>query len=70
VGGQGSSKISSGREDFASGSTILPTLSEGLDIELSDFAAEDATLNGDPLWQVVEVVIGDVPTVLEVRLMC
>jgi hypothetical protein len=45
-------------------------LSEGLEIELSDFEAENATLNGDYLWQVVEIVIGGVPTVLEVRLMC
>jgi hypothetical protein len=44
-------------------------LIEGLEIELSDFEAEDATLNGDYLWQVVEIVIGGVPTVLEVRLM-
>jgi hypothetical protein len=40
-----------------------------LEIELSDFAAEDATLKGDYLWQVVEIVIGGVPTVLEVRFM-
>jgi hypothetical protein len=41
-----------------------------LDIELSDFEAEDATLKGDYLQQVVEIVIGGVPTVLEVGLMC
>jgi hypothetical protein len=45
-------------------------LSEGLEIELSGFEAEDATLEGDYLWQVVEIVIGGVPTVLEVRFMC
>ena len=45
-------------------------LSEGLEIELSDSEAENATLNGDYLWQVVEIVIRGVPTVLEVRLMC
>jgi hypothetical protein len=45
-------------------------LSEGLEIELSDFEAEDATLKGDYLWQVVEIVIGGVPTVLEVRFIC
>ena len=39
-------------------------------IELTDFQAEDVTLNGDYLWQVVEIVIGGVPTVLEVRFMC
>jgi hypothetical protein len=37
---------------------------------LSDFQAEDATLKGDSLWQVVEIVIAGVPTVLDVRLMC
>jgi hypothetical protein len=40
-----------------------------LEIELSDFEAENATLKGDYLWQVVEIVIGGVPTVLEVRCM-
>jgi len=45
-------------------------LSEGLQIELSYFEAENATLKGDYLWQVVEIVIGGVPTVLEVRFMC
>jgi len=38
-------------------------------IELSHFEAEDATLKGDYLWQVVETVFGGVPTVLEVRFM-
>jgi len=41
-----------------------------LEIELSDFEAEDATLKGDYLWQVVEIMMGGVPTVLEVRCMC
>jgi hypothetical protein len=41
-----------------------------LEIELSDFEAEDATLKGDYLCQVVESVIGGVPTVLEVRFVC
>jgi len=45
-------------------------VSEGLEIELSHFEAEDAMLKGDYLWQVVEIVIGGVPTVLEVRFMC
>ena len=45
-------------------------LSEGLEIELSDFDAENVTLRGDYLWQVVEIVIGGFPTVLEVRFMC
>jgi len=64
------SQISAGREDFASGRAVLSTLSEGLEIELSDFKAENATLKGDYLRQVVEIVIGGVPTVLEIRLMC
>jgi len=64
------SQISTGKEDFAGGSTVLPTLSEGLGIELSDFAVQNATLKGDCLWQVVEIVIGGVPAVLEVRFMC
>jgi hypothetical protein len=45
-------------------------LSEGLEIELSDFEAENTTLKGDYLRQVVEIVIGGVPTILEVRFMC
>jgi len=62
--------MSTGREDFAGGSAVLPTLSEGLEIEGSDFETEDATLKGDYLWHVVEIVIGGVPTVLDVRFMC
>jgi hypothetical protein len=45
-------------------------LSEGLEIELSDFEAENATLKGDYLRHVVEIVIGGVPTGLEIRSMC
>jgi len=45
-------------------------LTEGLGIELSDFEPEDAKLKGDYLWQVVEIAIGGVPTILEVRYMC
>jgi hypothetical protein len=70
MGPQGGSQICSGREDFAGGSAVILRLSEGLAIELTDFQAEDVTLNGDYLWQVVEIVIGGVPTVLEVRFMC
>jgi hypothetical protein len=55
LGAQGGSQISTGREDFACGSAVLPTLSEGLEIELSDFEAQDATLKGDYMWQVVEI---------------
>jgi hypothetical protein len=56
--------------DFACGSAVLPKLSEGLEIELSDFEAEDATVKGDSLWQVVEIVIGGVLTVHEIRYSC
>jgi len=58
------------KEDFAGGSAVLPTLSEGLEIELSDFEAENATLKVEYLWKVVGIVIGGVPTVLEVCFMC
>jgi len=52
------------------GSTVLPTLNKGLEIELSDSEAENVTLKGDWLWQVVKIVIGGVPTSLEVGFMC
>jgi len=45
-------------------------MSKGWGNELSGFKAENATLNGYDLWQVVEIVIRGVPTVLEVRFMC
>jgi hypothetical protein len=64
------SQISTGREDIACGSTVLLMLSEGLQIELSDFDTEDATLKTDYLWQVVDIVIGGIPTILEVRFIC
>jgi len=70
LGAQGGSQISTGREDFAGGSTVLPTLSEGSQIELSNFEAENAMLKGDYLRQVVEIVIGGIPTVLEKSFMC
>jgi len=49
---------------------VLPTLSQGLGIELSDFEAENATQNCDYLQQVVDIVIGGITTVLEVHFMC
>jgi len=67
---RGCSQISTRREDFAGSGTGLLRLSEGLEIELSDFEGENATLKGDYLRQVVEIVIGGVPTVLEVCFMC
>jgi hypothetical protein len=36
-------------EDFAGGSAVLPTQSEGLGIEVSDFEAEKTMLKGDYL---------------------
>jgi hypothetical protein len=54
---------------LAGGSAVLPTLIEGFEIELSDLEAENETLKGDFLRQVVEIVIGGVPTVLDVCFM-
>ena len=48
---------------------MLPTLSEGLEIEIYDIEAEHARLQGDYLWQVDAIVIGGVPTVLDVNFM-
>jgi len=70
LGAQGGSQISTRREDIAGGSAVLSTLSEGLEIELSGFETEKATRKGDYLRQVVEIVIEDVPTVLEVHCIC
>jgi hypothetical protein len=66
----GGSQISTRREDFAGDSAVLPMLSEGLEIVLSDYDPENTTLKGDYLRPVVEIVIGGVPTVLEIRFMC
>jgi hypothetical protein len=57
-------------ENFAGSGPILPILNKGLLIELSNFEAENVMLNGHYLWQVVEIVIGGVPTILEIRIMC
>jgi hypothetical protein len=70
MGAPGVSKITTRREHFAGRSAVVPTLCEGLAIQLSDFEEENATLQGYYLWQVVEIVIGGVPTVLEVHFMC
>jgi hypothetical protein len=37
-------------EDFAGGSAVLPTLSQGLEFEISQFKAEDSSMKGDYLW--------------------
>jgi hypothetical protein len=39
-------------------------------IVLSDFQAQDPMLIGDHWWQVVEIVIGSKPTVIEIHCMC
>jgi hypothetical protein len=57
---QGGTQISSRREDFAYGGVVFPTLREGLEIELSEFEAENGTPKGDCLRQVVAIVIGGV----------
>jgi len=41
-----------------------------VEIELSDFEVDKATLKGEYLQQVVGIVIGGVPTVLVVQFMC
>jgi hypothetical protein len=61
---------STGEEDIADSISVLPTLSNGLEIELSDLQAANAMLRGHYLWQVAEIVIGGVPTILEIRFMC
>jgi len=67
---QGGSKIGTGGEDTASGSALLLTLSYGLGIGFSYFKAGNAMLKCDSMWQVVEVVIGGVPTVRVDHFMC
>lgn len=39
-------------------------------IELSDCEAENTTLTADYLWQVFEIVIRGIPTIIEVHFMC
>jgi hypothetical protein len=51
-------------------SSVVPLLIEDLEIELSNFEAGNATLKGDDLRHVVEIVIGGVPIILVVRFMC
>jgi hypothetical protein len=41
-----------------------------LELDLSHLEAENVSLKGDYLGQVVEIVIGGVPTILEVGFMC
>jgi len=70
TGSSGGSQIIAGREDFACGSSGISTLCESFEIELSNFEVENAILKGNYLRQVVEIVIGGVPTVLEVCFIC
>jgi hypothetical protein len=70
LGVQVSCQINTGRENFAGGSAVLPKRREGFEIKLSDFKAENVTLKGNYLWQVVEILSGGVPTILELRFMC
>ena len=67
---RGGSQISTGGEDFTGCSTVVLTLSNGLESEPSDSKAKNATVKGDYLWQVVGIVIGGIPAVLEVPSMC
>jgi hypothetical protein len=70
TGGSEGIQISTRRENFAGGCADFLMLSEGLEIEHSDFDTEDAMLNSNYLWQLVEIVIGGVPTGREICLMC
>jgi hypothetical protein len=62
--------ISTGRDDIAGGSAVLPRLIDGTKIYLSDFETEIARLKGDFLRNVVEIVIGGIQIILEVHFMC
>ena len=48
---------------------MLLTLLEGLQTKLSDFEVENATPRSDYFGLVVEILIGGVPTVLDVHVM-
>jgi len=49
-GAEGGSQDSPRREDFAVSSAVLLMLRVGLEIELSDFEAEDMMLKTDYMW--------------------
>jgi hypothetical protein len=70
VGAQGCSLLSAGIVEFAGGTAVLRKLSDGLEIELSDLEEDNMMLNGEYLLQVVHSVIGDVPTVVRVHIIC
>jgi len=56
-------------ENFDGGSAVFPKLRHGLKIELSDFERESVTLKVDFLRQIVEIEMGGVPIVIEVKCM-
>jgi hypothetical protein len=65
-----SCQISNLTEGFAGGSAGHSILSEGLEIESSDFDTENAPHKGDFLWQVVAILIVGVSTVLGRFIIC
>ena len=67
---RGGSQIRTRWTDITGGSDVLQMLSNGMEIELSDFKAENVTLKGDYMWQVVDISIGGVPAVFEVLFVC
>jgi hypothetical protein len=46
-------QISTGRENIACSSAVLPMLSETLEFDLSDFNADDGTLKAHYSWEIV-----------------
>jgi hypothetical protein len=70
LGAQRGTEISTRRELFGVSSAIFPKPSKVFEIELSDFAAENATLNVGYLQQPVQIFFGGVPTILVVHFMC
>jgi len=63
-------QISTRREEFSGGSAVLPSLSKGFEIELSDLKAQNMTLKWDSLWEGVQIGIRGIPTVLEICVTC
>jgi hypothetical protein len=70
LGSMVGSQISTGMEDIAGSSAARSTLIEGLKIDLSHFEAGNAKPQGDYLWQVVDIAIRGIPTILEIRFEC
>jgi hypothetical protein len=57
-------------EVFAGYYAVLSALNEGVQSQLSDFEAVNATLKRYYLQQEGEIVIGGIPIILEFRFMC